>query len=103
MPSSQMNTVEPAIGLRTSFWLCTNNEHFRVPLPSRVRAIAPLLLPLRRQCRGLGPRPGRRLGRDDVVDDSIVLRLLRGHEKVPVRIPLAFLHGLAGVVDEDPV
>src|SRR5207249_9049624 len=103
MHSSQMYTVGPAISLRTSFWLFPQNEHFRVPLPSRVRAFSPLLLPPRRQCRGLGHRPGRRLGRDDVVDDSIFLRLLRGHEKVPVRIPLDFLHGLAGVVDEDPV
>jgi len=30
--------------LRTSFWLLPQNEHFNVPLPSRVRAM-PYLTP----------------------------------------------------------
>jgi hypothetical protein len=39
-----MYTVGPAMSLRTSFWLLPQNEHFKVPLPSRVRAIGLLLL-----------------------------------------------------------
>ncbi len=33
------------MSLRTSFWLLPQNEHFSVPLPSRVRAIGSSLLP----------------------------------------------------------
>src|SRR5205814_6099691 len=103
MHSSQMYTVGPAMSLRTSFWLFPQNEHFSVPLPSRVRAMRlmllayavsfargpaalALLLHLRGHGRRLAHRPRRGLGGDDVVDDSIVARLLGGHEKVAIRI-----------------
>src|SRR5207247_3006068 len=106
MHSSQMYTVGPAMSLRTSFWLLPQNEHFRVPLPSRVRPailLDSLLLGLRRHCGRFADRARRGLAGDDLVYDSIVLRLLGGHEKVPVGILLDLLHSLAGVVDEDAV
>src|SRR5262245_8349106 len=109
MHSSQMYTVGPAISLRTSFWLLPQNEHFSVPFVSRVRAMRPdswnlLRLSLRRrQSRRLGDGTGRRLRRDHVVDDSIFLRLLRGHEKVPIGIALDLVHRLARVMHEDAV
>src|SRR2546430_17739519 len=90
MHSSQMYTVGPAISLRTSFWLLPQNEHRRVPLPSRVRAIRSLLLG--RQHERFADRARRRLGRDDFVDDSIVLRLLGGHEKVAIGVTLDLVH-----------
>src|SRR2546427_299486 len=77
------------------------NEHRRVPLPSRVRAIRSLLLG--RQHERFADRARRRLGRDDFVDDSIVLRLLGGHEKVAIGVTLDLVHALAGVVHEDAV
>src|SRR5882724_4250634 len=89
------------MSLRTSFWLLPQNEHRRVPLPSRARAIGWLLLD--REYRCFGDRSSRRLGGDHLIDDPIVLRLLRGHEKVAVRVVLDLIHRLAGVIDEDAV
>src|SRR5919106_6932166 len=90
MHSSQMYTVGPAMSLRTSFWLLPQNEHFSVPLPSRVRAmVAPTPAPtlrvrhLGRQGDGLAHGLGRGFGGDHRVDDSIFPGLLGGHEKVP--------------------
>src|ERR1051326_1097699 len=93
------------MSLRTSFWLLPQNEHFKVPLPSRVRAmgiLASCLLRLLVLCgreRGLlAHRTRRGLRCDDFVDDPIVLRLLGGHEKVPVGVLLDLVHRLSGVV-----
>src|SRR6202008_1721243 len=92
------------MSLRTSFWLLPQNEHFKLPFPSRVRAILPsLLLDLRRERRLLADRPGRRLGRDHFIDDFIFLGLLGGHEKVPIGVALDLVHALAGVVHEDAI
>src|SRR5713226_60169 len=100
MHSSQMYTVGPAMSLRTSFWLLPQNEHFRVPLPSRARAMpVPLCLALRGgQAGRLAHRPRGRLGGDHFVDDLIVAGLLGGHEKVPVGVLLDLFHRLPGVV-----
>src|SRR6266849_10637653 len=105
MHSSQMYTVGPAMSLRTSFWLLPQNEHFKVPLPSRVRAMpVPLWFGLRDgQRRRLAHRPRSRLGGNHFVDDLIVAGLLSGHEKVPVGVALDLFHRLAGVVHEDAV
>src|SRR5207253_11454876 len=99
MQSSQMWTVGPAISFRTSFWLLPQNEHRRVPLPSRGRAMRSLLLD--RERGGLAHRSGRRLRGDHFVDDSIFLGLLGGHEKVPIGVALDLVHALSGVVHED--
>src|SRR5438046_9726988 len=94
------------MSLRTSFWLLPQNEHFSVPLPSRVRAIGssiPCRLLLVGRCRKRGfatHGASRGLRRDDFVDDPIFARLLRGHEKVPVGVALDLLHGLSRVLHE---
>src|SRR4029453_17410707 len=104
MHSSQMYTVGPAMSLRTSFWLLPQNEHFSVPPPSRDRAPPRLPLPPgRRHGWGIRHRPRGRLGGDDLVDDLVLLGLLRGHEEVAVGVALDLLHALAGVVNQDAV
>src|SRR4030095_12049582 len=92
------------MSLRTSFWLLPQNEHFKLPLPSRVRAILPsLLLDLRRERRLLADRPSRRLGGNHFVNDFIFFGLLGRHEKVPIGVALDLLHALSGVMHEDAV
>src|SRR5262245_32174304 len=103
MHSSQMYTVGPAMSLRTSFWLLPQNEHLSEPPPSRVRAIVGSLGGRPRRHDHLGHGPGRRLGGDDLVDDPVLLRLLRRHEEVAVGVALDLVHRLARVVHEDAV
>src|SRR4029453_10462633 len=96
MHSSQMYTVGPAMSLRTSFWVLPQNEHFSPPPPSRHPAATRPPPGIRRRQRG-------RLGGDDLVDDLVLLGLLRGHEEVAVGVALDLLHALAGVVNQDAV
>src|SRR3546814_2288427 len=54
--SSQMNTLGPAISLRTSCWLLPQNEQYRILLLSPDRPCRSSVIPHTCCSRGCGPR-----------------------------------------------
>src|SRR5262249_15334290 len=102
--SSQMKTVGPAISFRTSFWLLLQNEHRRT---SSLFFFNYFL-----SCSKAASKPGvelktksingfRRLSSlgNNLVDNTILLRLVRGHDVVPFDVffdPLQSLRRMLG-------
>src|SRR5262247_4170755 len=84
--SSQMKTVGPAISLRTSFWSLLQNEQRRISesAPFFFKASS---LPLA----------------EHLVHDTILLRLVRAHDEVPVGIGDELLYLLLRVEGQDLV
>src|SRR5260221_12096917 len=112
--SSQMNTVGPAISLRTSFWSLLQNEHRRT-------SVSPLffIVLVAGGCCATPPRPPAHFARvnrasfaarcssfapaDHLVEDAVGLRLFRVHDEVPVGVGDDLLERLLGVEGEDLV
>src|SRR5262245_47442524 len=91
--SSQMNTVGPAISLRTSFWSLLQKEQRKTSESPLFFTHAPL------HPRASASRPLS----DDFVDDTVFFRLLRGHDVVPLGIFLDPLGRLVRVEHENLV
>src|SRR6185369_13025557 len=99
----------------TCFWLLPQNEHFSrsespnfaiplVPPESSGRAPHPASGPILRATRGGCSKFRRDLpARDDLVDQAVLLRLLGGHDEVPVGVLGDLLERLSGVHREDLV
>src|SRR6266542_2383150 len=117
MHSSQMYTPGPAISFLTCFWDLPQNEHF-----SRSESPNFAMPPDSSAHSGPGSDPAgvptrslRRLGRrcrkfpmnfpagNDLVDQAVVLRLLGGHDEVPVGVLRDLFQGLAGVLGQELV
>src|SRR5688572_28409285 len=82
--SSQMNTVGPAMSLRTSFWSLLQNEQRRIsPSPAFITMDT------------LGPFSNY------VVNHSVCLALIGTHDVVPLRIVLNPLQRLPRVIRQD--
>src|ERR1700730_18281230 len=89
--SSQMNTVGPAISLRTSFWSLLQKEHRRT-------SVSPLFLTM--DHLGDGPwAPGHpppptarspclRPLPDNIINNTVFLALIRRHDVIPLRVVL---------------
>src|SRR5512137_1077447 len=98
--SSQMNTVGPAMSLRTSFWSLLQKEQ-------RSTSVSPFFLamvgpgPAARPPEA-PPRASRALA-DHIVNDTVFLRLLRAHDVVALGVHLDALEGLPRVVLQDAV
>src|SRR4026209_2083208 len=90
--SSQMNTVGPAISLRTSFWSLLQKEQRRIS----ESPVFFMRLRSARCCSSLSPA-------DHVVHDTIVLRLDRLQDEVAIRVGHDLLQGLFGVEGQDLV
>src|SRR5262245_1592720 len=91
--SSQMKTVGPAMSFRTSFWSLLQNEQRRT-------SVSPVFFignayPFAR--RNLGPLS------DDIVNNTVFLALVGGHDVVALSVVLDTLFRLAGVVYQDGV
>src|SRR5215470_6373942 len=83
--SSQMKTVGPAISLRTSFWSLLQKEQRRTS--DSPFFFTDLSLP----------------AGDDLIHDTILLRLGRIHDEVAVGVGRDLLHGLLRVEGEEVV
>src|SRR5438270_8276375 len=98
MHSSQMYTPGPAMSFLTCFWLLPQNEHFSRSPPSPMRATQSLLQtdeprPLLRR-----PYLGAALdGRQNIIHDSVVFRLLRVEEPVALDVAADLIRFLPGV------
>src|ERR1700675_156639 len=104
MHSSQMYTPGPAMSFLTCFWLFPQNEHFSRSPPSPNFATSPppwAVQPLADTCghRHCGQLPVR----DHLVDDAVLLGLVRPHDEVAVGVLGHLLDRLAGVVGQDLV
>src|SRR5436309_13240607 len=109
MHSSQMYTPGPAMSFFTCFWDLPQKEHFSrsespnfaIVLPSPGPDYrAPILRASGRRSSKLRLQFPRR---EHLVDDPVLLALLRGHDEVAVGVLLHLLDGLAGVLGEDLV
>src|SRR5215831_4339740 len=109
--SSQMNTVGPAMSLRTSFWSLLQNEHRRTsfsPVFFVVMNASRSALVYRRSVRpslaGVG-HPRLRAtscpSGQDVVNDTVILRLRRPHDVVAICVLLDTGHRLARMLCHD--
>src|SRR5580704_12137542 len=103
MHSSQMYTPGPAMSFLTCFWLFPQNEHFSRSPPSPMRATQSLLypgtsriLPLRRPYLGAALE-----GRQNIIHDSVVFRLVRVEEPVPLDVTADLVRLLPGVLGDD--
>src|SRR5258708_27863642 len=110
--SSQMNTVGPAISLRTSFWSLLQKEQRRT-------SVSPLFFIVAGGCCATPPRPPAHFARVNraslaarcssfppgahLVEDAVGLRLFRVHDEVPVGVGDDLLERLLGVEGEDLV
>src|SRR5579872_6281149 len=92
--SSQMKTVGPAMSFRTSFWSLLQKEHRRT-------SVSPAFFTMPYAFRPALQAPGSSPFSDDIVNDTVFLALVRGHDVVALRIVLDTLDGLAGVVDQN--
>src|SRR5215467_2587972 len=81
--SSQMNTVGPAINLRTSFWSLLQKEHRRTSVSPAFFTI--VVDPCRDQ---LSASEATRLRpfADDIVNNTVFLALVRGHDVVALGV-----------------
>src|SRR5437868_9206664 len=84
--SSQMNTVGPAISLRTSFWSLLQNEH-------RKTSFSPFALTIKDQRLRALP--------DDIINDTVFLALVGVHDVIPLGVLLNAFDQLAGVNYQD--
>src|SRR5262249_36146640 len=111
MHSSQMYTPGPAMSFFTCFCDLPQKEHLSrsespslltpCPHPSQVRSVANRVI-LRTRGGGRQLRLGLSRG-EDLVDDSVFLRLLRRHDEVTVGVLLDLLQRLTRVLREDLV
>src|SRR5205809_5331698 len=75
--SSQMNTVGPAMSLRTSFWSLLQKEHRRTSVSPAFLTIYPSPKPFAPKLFGL------RSFADDIINNTVFLALVGGHDVVP--------------------
>src|SRR3954449_2661677 len=104
MHSSQMYTPGPAISFLTCFCDLPQKLHFSSspPSPNLATSWTPVFLPSAGPSDG--PRVGgQRAGRDDLVDDAVRERLIRGHHEVALGVLVDLLCFLARVVREQLV
>src|SRR5439155_7296631 len=111
--SSQMKTVGPAISLRTSFWSLLQNEQRKTSVSpaffTMLISHAVRTLGLRLQvCRGAGLKACTACGYlrplpDDIINNTVFLALVRGHDVIALRIVLDTLDRLSRVLDQDVV
>src|SRR5580704_14223587 len=94
--SSQMNTVGPAISLRTSFWSLLQKEHRRTSASPPFFTIGTLPAPPASAVQlSLGPLPY------DIVNDTVFLALVGRHDVIALRVVLDAFDRLSGMVHED--
>src|SRR5512139_2180810 len=99
--SSQMKTVGPAMSLRTSFWSLLQKEQRRTSeSPFFLAMVGPV--PAARPPGGPAPRASGALA-DHIVNDTVILRLLRAHDVVALGVHLDALERLPRVVLQDAV
>src|SRR5579875_186503 len=96
MHSSHMYTPGPAMSFLTCFCDLPQKEHLTSSLDSPNLAMAFWLLLGSGYAGSLG-HAGQLAGRYHFVNDAVILSLGGAHNKVPVRIGLHLLKGLAGV------
>src|SRR5436189_1988018 len=80
--SSQMNTVGPALSLRTSFWSLLQKEHRRTSVSPAFLTIYPSPKPFAPKLFGL------RSFADDIINNTVFLALVGGHDVVPLCVVL---------------
>src|SRR5512134_3219320 len=90
--SLQMNTDGPAMSFFTSSCPLPQKEHLSGVVWSFFSVMLLLLL------RGTGKLLG-----DHLVHETVVLRVLAGHEEIALRVRPDLLEGLAGMVRQDLV
>src|SRR5262245_27810662 len=93
--SSQMKTVGPALSLRTSFWLLLQNEHRNTSSLFFFKGAY-----LYQKENGLKLTSDKALSSlgNDLVDNTIFLRLVRGHDIVALDVLFDALKRLSGMV-----
>src|SRR5580693_3394524 len=102
--SSQIKTVGPAISLRTSFWSLLQNEQRRT-------SVSPVFFVVMRLSRASYRRPADPPlvdptaascpSTEDIINNTVVLRLNRVHDVVPIGVRLNPLGRLARVARQD--
>src|SRR5260221_195580 len=90
--SSQMNTVGPAISLRTSFWSLLQKEQRRT-------SVSPFFFIYAVLAKGYSPFPPA----DHMIHNTIFLGLGGIHDEVPVRVRGDLVHRLLRVEGQDLV
>src|SRR5438132_12552948 len=109
MHSSQMYTPGPAMSFFTCFWDLPQKEHFSRSESPNFAIVLPSPGPdYRTPILRASGRRGSKLRlqfprREHLVDDSVLLALLRGHDEVAIGALLHLLDGLARVLGEDLV
>src|SRR5205085_5643224 len=108
MHSSQMYTPGPAMSFFTCFWDFPQKEHFRRSESPNFAMISPSPGPVQAPILRGPRRRGSKLGlhfprREHLVDDAVLLGLLRRHDEVPVRVLRDLLEGLTRVLREQLV
>src|SRR6185436_12980523 len=113
--SSQMNTVGPAISLRTSFWSLLQNEQRRIsPSPVFLTMVvnpeaSSYQLPAARDVSpdwleaGSWKLEASCPLTNNVINNTVFLALVGSHDVVPLRIVLDTLERLARVLSQDLV
>src|SRR5215475_7388573 len=93
--SSQMKTVGPAMSLRTSFWSLLQKEHRRTSVSPAFFTI--VVEPCRDQLSA-SQAPHLRPFADDIVNNTVFLALVRGHDVVAFGVFLNPFFRLSRVV-----